>query len=414
MLAREPRTVGPGTGRPDEVADPITASVPRPAQGGHLGAVDVVRFLTVAGVILVHSTSLTLSYGSVAAGGVLDVAHVTRSVFLLLSAFVLTYSFDRRPLGARAFWRRRYPLVVVPYVTWSLIYVLTGGDLRSPAHVVSTFLWDLLDGQAHFHLYFLLLTMQLYLVFPAVMAALRCWPRVLVPALLASLAFQLLFTSAAHYGFWPSALRIWFSNDDSWLLSYLFYVVAGIAAARHLGTVTIWIRSHYRVVAFSWIASVVVSLAGYLLDLTVIGYRPLRASEVFQPTLVLAALTATAAQYALGLWFVDRLPEAQLRRLQKSSDVSFGVYLAHPLLIGGVLDVAVAAGAWTRLGHVPSGLGEAMVAFGLVPFIYAASFLAVAVARRTPFSLPVSGRKRLAPAEVGVTRLRLRGRAPIS
>ncbi len=410
MLAREPRAVGPGAGPADEVADPITASVPRLAEGGHLGAVDVVRFLTVAGVILVHATSLTVSYGSVAAGGVLDVAHVTRSVFLLLSAFVLTYSFERRPLGARAFWRRRYPLVVVPYAAWSLIYVLTDGDVRSAGHVASTYLWDLLDGQAHFHLYFLLLTMQLYLVFPALMAALRRWPGALVPALAGSLGFQMLFTSAAHYGFWPPALRIWLFHDDTWLLSYVFYVVAGMAAARHLGAVTSWIRTHYRLVAFSWVASVVISLAGYLIDLSVLGFRPLEAGEVFQPTLVLAAVTATAAQYALGLWLVDRLTAGQLRWLRKSSDVSFGVYLAHPLLIGAVLDVAVAAGAWTRLGHVPSGWGEAMVALGLVPFIYGVSFAAVALARRTPGSLAVSGRKRLAPA-AGVARLYALSRA---
>lgn len=142
MLARDrlPRAPAPDRAA---VADPLSESVPQAPAGGHLGAVDVVRFVTVAGVIVVHCTSLTVSYASVAAGGVLEVAHVTRSVFLLLSAFVLTYSYERRPLAARAFWRRRYPLVAVPYAVWSLIYVLTGGDLRSPGHVAETFLVDL-------------------------------------------------------------------------------------------------------------------------------------------------------------------------------------------------------------------------------------------------------------------------------
>lgn len=394
MLARDPRTVERGTGRSDDLADPVSAAIPPSGRGGHLNAVDVVRFLTVAGVILVHCTSLTISYGSVAAGGVLDVAHVTRSVFLLLSAFVLTYSFERRPLATRAFWKRRYPLVVVPYVVWSLIYVLTDGDVKSPPQVLTTFLHDLLDGQAHFHLYFLLLTMQLYLIFPAVMAAVRRWPRAVLPALLGSLAFQLIFTAAAHYGFWPGVLRVWFSNADTWLLSYLFYVVAGIAAARHLDTVTAWIRSHYRLVTFSWVASVGLAIAGYLLDLNILQYPPLEASAVFQPSLVLEALTAAAAQYALGLWLVDRLPLRQLARLEKASDVSFGVYLAHPLLIGAVLDVAVASGIWSRLRHVQSGLGEAMVAFGLVPFVYAVTFAVVARSRTTRLSLALTGRKR--------------------
>lgn len=39
--------------------------------------------------------------------------------------------------------------------------------------------------------------------------------------------------------------------------------------------------------------------------------------------------------------------------------------------------------------------GEALVAFGLVPFVYAATFVAVAAARRTGASLALTGRRRL-------------------
>jgi hypothetical protein len=120
---------------------------------------------------------------------------------------------------------------------------------------------------------------------------------------------------------------------------------------------------------------------------------------VFQPALVIETVTATAAQFALGLWLSDRLPGRYLRHLERSSDVSFGVYLAHPLLIGGVLDVAVAAGIWHRLAGLPSGLGEALVAFAFVPFIYGVTFLAVAVVRRTFASMPLTGRRRLRPTK---------------
>ena len=378
------------------VADPVTASVPELGPGGHLSAVDAVRFVTVAGVILVHATALTVSYGSVAAGGVYVVAHVTRSVFLLLSAFVLTYSFDRRPVGARAFWRKRYPLIVVPYATWSLIYILTGGDLGSVQRVVTSFLEDLITGNAHFHLYFLLLTMQLYAVFPAIMAVLRRWPGVLLPALAVSLGFELAVNALIHYGTWPPALSIWLGNAGAWLLTYPLYVIMGVAAARNFSKVTTWVRRHSRLVVLSWFASVGVALGSYLLDLRYLGYSPLKASEVFQPALVLETVTATAAQYVLGMWLGNHLSVRHLRRLERSSDVSFGVYLAHPLLISAILDVAGFSGLWHRLGGLPSGLGEAMVAFGLVPFVYAATFLATSAARRTAVSLALTGRRRLA------------------
>lgn len=383
--------VAPGPG----VADPFTTAVPEPGPGGHLAAVDVVRFVTVAGVILVHATAFTISYGSLAAGGVYDVAHVTRSVFLLLSAFVLTYSFQRRPARVLAFWRRRFPLVVAPYVTWSLIYVLTDGDLRSPQHVVLTFLYDLPTGDARFHLYFLLLTMQLYVVFPAMMAALARWPGVLGPALIVSFIFELAVTSLIHYNAWPPALGIWFRHAGTWLITYPLFVLGGIAAARHLPEITGWIRRHYGLVAAAWVASVALALAGYLLEMTYLGYSPLKASEVFQPALVMETVTATAAQYALGLWLTDRLPARYLRRLESSSDVSFGVYLAHPLVLGGVLDLAVSAGVWRDLAGMPSGLGEAVVTLAFVPFLYAATFVGTTAVRRTVASVALTGRRRI-------------------
>src|ERR1700722_4300090 len=95
----------------------------------HLYPLDVVRVLTVAGVIAVHSTSVLLPASSQSAGAALTVLHATREIFLMLSAFVLTYASRGAVPRAPAFWRRRVPLVAAPYTVWSAIYLLTGGHL---------------------------------------------------------------------------------------------------------------------------------------------------------------------------------------------------------------------------------------------------------------------------------------------
>jgi peptidoglycan/LPS O-acetylase OafA/YrhL len=370
-------------------AAPDLPSVTRPGAppaGGHLAAVDVIRFLTIGGVIAVHSTSLANAKSSVAANAVLQVLHVTRSVFLMLSAFVLTLSASRRPLAHRAFWRRRYPLVVFPYVVWSAIYFVTGGSTQPWGFVV-----DLFDGGAHFHLYFLLLTMQLYLVFPALMAGLRRWPRSVIPAVWASLAFQLLFTAAAHYDFRPPLIGIWFSHPGSWLPSYTFYIIGGIAAACYFEQVTGWVRAHTRLVAVACAGTVAVSLAAYLAEVYLAGRAPIVAAAVFQPADVLEAVTVTAVELAVGLWVAERASARRLAWLERSSDVSFGVFLAHPLLVAGALDLASAAGL--TLAGWPSGLIEALIVVGLAPFAYAVTFVAVDWIRRTRLSLAFTGRR---------------------
>jgi peptidoglycan/LPS O-acetylase OafA/YrhL len=359
---------------------------------GHLAAIDIVRLVTIIGVIVVHGTSLASSQTSVAANAVLEVFHVTRSVFLFLSAFVLTYSFTHRPTTTRTFWRRRYPLIVVPYVVWSAVYFLTDGAARLSTKAVGTFLVDLLDGGAHFHLYFLLLTMQLYLVFPLLQAGLRRWPRALLPALWASLAFQVLFAAGVHYNWRPPLLGVWFSHPGSWLPSYPLYVLGGIAAARYLDPVTAWVRSHSSLIALAFVACVGLAIGSYLSDMTFLGYAPIKASEVFQPADVIEAVADLVALYAIGLQIVDHAPARLLRRLERSSDVSFGVFLAHPLVIEAILAVAASAGLSQLLATVPSGLTETLVVIGLVPFVYILSYAGIGLLRRTPLSVALTGR----------------------
>ncbi|HET9072667.1 MAG TPA: acyltransferase [Acidimicrobiales bacterium] len=382
---------------------PPAAAVGRP-KVGHLGAIDLVRFLTVAGVIAVHCTSLTAARSSLAAGGVLAVLHVTRSVFLFLSAFVLTYSFQRRPLGPRAFWRRRYPLVVAPYVVWSAVYILTDGEVhRGPAYLVEHFVLDLFDGGAHFHLYFLLLTFQLYLVFPPLMRWLAAHPRSHRPLVLAALAFQLAFTGAIHYRWDPPVLGIWLTHSGSWLPSYVLYIVGGLVAALHFDAVTGWVRAHGRLIAVALVASVALAEVSYVCDLRYLGFSPIHASGVFQPTVTIEAVTSTLALYALGLWVIDRVADRGRKFLERSADASFGVYLAHPLLVGGILDLAAVTGLDTAVGHLPGGAVEALAVFALVPFVYAVTFTVITRIRRTPASLWLTGRRAPRPARADLT-----------
>ena len=74
---------------------------------GHLDQVDVVRLLTFAAVIAVHSVDFTQSMSSRAAAGTIMLLQFGREVFFALTGFVLVHSASSRPFRARAFWRRR-------------------------------------------------------------------------------------------------------------------------------------------------------------------------------------------------------------------------------------------------------------------------------------------------------------------
>src|SRR5919199_5988854 len=121
---------------------------------------------------MVHVVASTTSDSDARARGVLMLLHFTRATFFVITGFVLFHSNYRRDLDLGRFWRRRFLLIGVPYVVWSVLYWLTYAyryrsvDLRQLAV-------QLLTGTAEYHLYFLLVSMQVYLVFGLLVRVIR-------------------------------------------------------------------------------------------------------------------------------------------------------------------------------------------------------------------------------------------------
>jgi hypothetical protein len=138
-----------------------------------------------------------------------------------------------------------------------------------------------------------------------------------------------------------------------------------------------------------------IGLGAYAFNIEVLGYSAIKASAVFQPANVIEVVAATLSQFALGMWLTERASARRLARLERSSDVSFGVYLAHPLLLAALLDMAASSGLSGLLSSVPGTVMEILIALGLVPFLYGVTFVGIALARRSRASLALTGRRTL-------------------
>ena len=144
--------------------------------GRRLDQVDAMRPIKQAGVIGTHSILyFAPAAASVGSGAALLLLHVSREGFFFISACMLTYAYADLGLGGlRRFYWRRALSVVVPYACWTVIYFCY---LLPKAHYHS--LPAALRGLAamaytgYYQLYFLLVIMQFYLVFPLVLMLLR-------------------------------------------------------------------------------------------------------------------------------------------------------------------------------------------------------------------------------------------------
>jgi peptidoglycan/LPS O-acetylase OafA/YrhL len=247
---------------------------------------------------------------------------------------------------------------------------------------------DLVLGTAWYHLYFLLVSMQIYLVFPVILWLVRRTAGHHGLLLTVSGAVQFGVLGYLAYGAPKSG---WFEhvtyNADALLPSYQFYVLVGAVAAFHLDRTIEFVRSH-RAAILS--VAVIVGLATEIFYLVAVdrGKRPIDAAMVLQPAMVPWSLAAVAVLLAVGtIWSENRQPGGRLDRgLNLASDRSFCVFLVHPLVLWLLLQVQA------RWWHVP--YGPALSA-GCYLLVLAGSLAFAEAARHTYFSLALTGRRRL-------------------
>ena len=140
-----------------------------------LDHIDAMRPVKQAGVVSTHTL---LFFAPVAAGlavgASLQLLHVTREAFLFVSACMLAYSVRDLPgIDHRTFWRRRFALVAVPYLCWTVIYFLVGLPSEHGTPRADTIHLLYLFGTGYYQLYYLLVLLEFYALFPLLLVLLR-------------------------------------------------------------------------------------------------------------------------------------------------------------------------------------------------------------------------------------------------
>lgn len=406
-----PRPVGDCTAGPDRTAA-------RPA-GRYLDQFDLYRVLACAAVLGTHAFLWTVQGGDVVPWGFVMLLHFSRNSFFFLAALVVTYAQVTRPRSVWGFWRRRIVQIGVPYVVWTAVYVaFTLVDSPGPTGSV----WSLLRHDlafGYYQLYFVVVLAQLYLVLPLGLWLLRKTRRHGL-VLLASGALALLLVIDLHDPGSLGALShvthqvgaVWPWSRD--LLTYQFFVVAGVLAAIHLDRVLELAERHRRrLLATGAIAGVLA--VGWYVRTVWSGQTTGRASDPYQPATLAWSVAVIAALVALGCWWEQRsggqgrspsrrrlVPRLSVAAL---AELTAGIYFSHVLFINLV-----------RQGMGASGLRPHLDWWQATAVLYVATLAVsagfVALAQRTPLARALTGPSR-SEQRARVNRAMLPGGRPV-
>ena len=141
----------------------------------YLYEVDILRLIFITGVLLNHTTSMMGGHMGVGSweNHFLDATHLslhfTRMGFMFITGLVLFLQHYHKELHVWSFWKKRYLGVGIPFVSWTAI--LLAGDLIGTGNFSWAAFWPkfgyLVTHGTDYYMYYIIVTMQLYLIFPA-------------------------------------------------------------------------------------------------------------------------------------------------------------------------------------------------------------------------------------------------------
>jgi peptidoglycan/LPS O-acetylase OafA/YrhL len=365
----------------------------------HLGQIDLVRVLTFASVIAVHVITYSNDGNSVPAYATLTLLHFTRSVFFFLTGFVLVYTYRKRPLAPGTFWARRMSLVGIPYLIWTVFYFglqRVGMTPMSLTDAVESLWGDIYKGLGWYHLYFLLVSLQFYILFPAVLRVLKATRRHHLAILVGSFVLQVAISLGLTYLPAPSdpdsVLGQLWANDGTIVFTYQFYLVAGCVAAFHYETFQNWITAHSRLIVWGLGTSCVLALGWYFVALFM-GANPGDATGVLQPEMIPWYTFVVLGLYLVGSTWSRRPGHGgrAARIVAAASQRSFGVFLVHPAMLWVFLNEF--GGFFPD--NIPQGLPLTVAAY---VFAVSTSLVFVEIVIRTPLAKVLIGRERIRSA----------------
>jgi len=317
---------------------------------------DLLRPVTAVTVVAVHVLSGTTMLNHTQAGlqvqnGIFTSVSVTRDVFMFITALALAYVYFGRPFSGKRFWAKRSIGILVPYCIWSIAYTWVNTSQHSPAAFTKLALFNILTGNASYQLYYILLTLQLYLVLPLFLLFLKHIKHHPWRALSMSFALQVFLMYADYRYLQQGTLAssgVWqvvAAYQDRFLLTYQFYFILGGLAALYLKQARAFVLSHGKWIVSGFVLALAALWVHFLLQVDVyhesLGY----ATSVLQPMMTFYSPVVIVLLGFLACRWASRTDQQGhpkgYRFWRTLSDASFGIYLVHVFILTALLQRVV-------------------------------------------------------------------------
>ena len=334
---------------------------------------DIVRGVAIAAVLLIHGTAnatVELSPNSRSQTfyeTVNQLSYFPVQLFILLSGLVLFYRYTERWTFKTLadFYRKRLQYIVVPYLIWSFGYYLFYKwlDPNIPVTVsIREFAGLLLWGEAGYHLYFMTLIIQFYILFP-LLQSLAVWLKPFGKYLwLFGVAFQAVFSVYLYVT--QSAVP----HGDRLFVTYFALFCIGGSIGLNYERFSAWLNRN-----IWWVTAAAASVGfiGVLFRASA-KFGMLSIPFTYQIHFHLYPVLIFASMAWIGKHLLNTRPRLAAA-LSSFGAAAFGIYFSHPML----------QSLWYKYAYMPPGsLAYHLTLFSCVLLMFVLPWTIVHVLKR--------------------------------
>ncbi|MCH4166678.1 MAG: acyltransferase [Megasphaera sp.] len=329
-----------------------------------INSINYMRGLCMLGVIAIHvgSVALTSPAPNLGLVAVLEIlSRFSVPAFFFLSAFGMFYS---QPLAApfvyKDYLKRRLRTVLVPYIAWSLFYMVYTSILSHNFNIFQpyTFFKTIWYGLAMYHIYFLVILLWFYFLMPLWRPLLRFMDKN------PWLWFSILFVGNMIFNFYSS--YIWTVQSANPLiqdafnyrlnyvvLHYLFIFMFGALTAEHFQAITNWLSHHGILINVFQGLTTASMLAGYYGIMHYMQYDALSAVfTIHQLSPMGMAYTLSTMLFLLYWWECRSVPACIHRLFTMLGNYSYPIYLVHPVFLSICTGLCAHMHLYLRAWHI--------------------------------------------------------------
>ncbi|GBE56890.1 acyltransferase family protein [archaeon BMS3Bbin16] len=190
----------------------------------HLEEITLLRGLAIIGVVAIHSHPPPLSLGFLGLNKLYieELSKFSVPLFIFISGLVLTFRYTGETIVYTDFLKRRFEKILIPYLAWSGIYLLYRYLYKSETFSLFAIAKKFLIGSAYFHLYYVFLILQFYLLFPLFLRLIQRFKNRKTALLSIAAALNLIFIA-----FYESTLLIPERLPRRIFIFWIFYFILG-------------------------------------------------------------------------------------------------------------------------------------------------------------------------------------------